>query len=50
MEIKNAIQNSPEQKELYTDVEGLTPPPNNWPETWGVAQLKDRKGNFFELL
>lgn len=45
-----AIQNTPEQKELYTDVEGLIPPPNNWPKSWGVAELTDRNGIRRELL
>lgn len=44
-----AIQNTPEQKELYTDVEGLTPPPNYWPTRWGVAELEDRDGKRRDL-
>lgn len=45
-----AVQNTPAQKELYTDVEGLIPPPNNWPKSWGVAEIEDRFAKRCDLI
>jgi glycosyltransferase involved in cell wall biosynthesis len=44
-----AIQNTPEQKELYTDVPGLTNPPVDYPATYGKATVTDKDGNTIEL-
>jgi hypothetical protein len=44
-----AIQNTHEQKELYTDVPGLTNPPVDYPATYGKATVTDKDGNTIEL-
>ena len=40
---------TPEQKELYTDVPGLTNPPVDYPATYGKATVTDKDGNTIEL-
>lgn len=44
-----AIQNTPEQKQLYVNVPGLTNPPLDYPKHWGQAVVADRFGNLIEL-
>ena len=44
-----AIQNTPEQKELYTNVPGLSNPPLDYPAAWGKATVTDKDGNTIEL-
>ena len=44
-----AIQNTPEQKELYTNVPGLSNPPLDYPATYGKATVTDKDGNIIEL-
>lgn len=44
-----AIQNTQEQKDLYTDVEGLVNPPLNYPAQWGKATITDKDGQIINL-
>lgn len=44
-----AIQNTPEQKELYTNIPGLSNPPLDYPAAWGKATVTDKDGNTIEL-
>lgn len=44
-----AIQNSTEQKLLYTDVADLTNPVIGWPARWGVADIETRDGVLMHL-
>lgn len=43
--ISDPILNTPEDKQYYVNVKGLTQPPSNWPVSFGVAKLLDRFGN-----
>jgi hypothetical protein len=38
-----------EQKELYTNVPGLSNPPLDYPAVWGKATVTDKDGNTIEL-
>lgn len=44
-----AIQNTPEQKELYVNVKGLVNPPVDWPNTFGKAEVIDRNGDKIQV-
>lgn len=44
-----AIQNTLEQKLLYTEVPELINPGILWPDQWGIADIEDRNGNIFKI-
>lgn len=44
-----AIQNTVEQKELYTNVKDLSHPPVDYPTHYGRAIIEDRHGVMFEI-
>lgn len=44
-----AIQNTREQKDLYTNVEGLINPPVHYPDQWGKAVVLDGFGEVFGI-
>ena len=44
-----AIQNTSEQKVLYTNVTELTNPEIHWPLKWGIADIETREGSFLTL-
>lgn len=44
-----AIQNTSEQKVLYTDVAELTNPEIHWSLKWGIADIETREGSFLTL-
>ena len=44
-----AIQNTPEQKELYTNMADVENPPVDYLAQWGKATVTDKDGNSIEL-